>query len=124
MKMANEFDLDMRLLGLDMFDTTRTWPEPDQHNNALDNALRQLQHREPSFVLRGTGRHEEEYTCVLVRQGVLRGYGFVPATENTLEAIEACIKLLPPTETNAAIMRHYIENPESYNLIMLEQEAL
>jgi DNA polymerase-3 subunit epsilon len=124
MKMANEFDLDMRLLGLDMFDTTRTWHEPDQHNNALDDALRQLQKREPSFVMRGTGRHEDEYTCVLVRQGVLRGYGFVPATENTLEAIEACIKLLPPTETNAAIMRHYIENPESYNLIMLEQEAL
>ncbi len=122
-KLATEFEIDMRLLGLDMFDVNAVWPATDEHNNKLEEALQALKKREPSFIIRGTGRAEEEYSCIMVKQGVLRGYAFLSRDINDLEVIESYLKLLPSTETNTSIMRGFVENPEVHNVVMLNESV-
>ncbi len=123
-KMASEFDLDPRLLGLDMFDINAPWPAVDDHNNNLERALLEFKKREPSFILRAEGRNLDEYSCVMVKCGVLRGYAFLSNDINDLETIESALSLLPSTETNAAIMRNLVENAESDKLIMIPDADL
>lgn len=120
MKMAAEFDLDHRLLGLDMFDIHAALPEIDNHNEKLCEALRQLSEREPSFIIRGEGRTENEFSAVVVQKGVLRGFAFFEDQIHDEEIIRSSVRSVPPTETNAAIIRNYAENYSSGKLIPLE----
>lgn len=121
MKMAAEFELDPRMLGLDMFDIHAPLPDIDDHNNRLEAALIQLQEREPSFIIRGEGRHEQEFSAVVVKKGQLRGYGFFEDQIDDEELIRSALRLIPPTETNAAIIRPYAENYASGKLIPLAE---
>ena len=120
--MAKEFDIDMRLLGLDMFDVNREMPSPEVHNNILAKALEENRLREPSFVIQDKGRADDEYSFVLVRNGQFKGYAFINGDEISLGDIEACAHMLPPTETNASILSTISEHYRGYTKI--DNEAL
>ncbi|MFN0033327.1 MAG: exonuclease domain-containing protein [Flavobacteriales bacterium] len=120
MKMATEFEIDMRLLGLDMFDVHAAWPDVDEHNHLLQQAIDAMQKREPSLAVRGSGRTPDEVSYIVVRQGRLMGYAFVSREVSDFALIESCVNKLPPTETNASIMRQLIENPEHHSVVRLD----
>ena len=109
MEMAQEFALDMRLLGLDMFDIHAEIPTAEVHNNQLELALTELKKREPSFVLQANGRTDDEYSFILVRNGVLKGYSFLCSDNIDVDMIESSLEYLPPTETNASIISNLSE---------------
>lgn len=114
MELAKEFDIDMRLLGLDMFDVNSTKEEKDVHNNKLFLALETLSSREPSFIIQAMGRDDDEYSYVVVKSGVLMGYCFLPPHVNDLDSIEFALKTLQPTEVNASIISNINPNYRGY----------
>lgn len=104
MDLAKEFEIDMRLLGLDMFDLSAEIDDNSSHNNKLNEALLAIQEREPTFIIKGNGRIENEYSYVMIKNGSLKGFCFLSNEINDLETIEDSLKLLPATETNSSII--------------------
>ncbi|MBX7052432.1 MAG: GIY-YIG nuclease family protein [Flavobacteriales bacterium] len=104
MEISKEFDIDMRLLGLTMFDVHRELPLPDNHNKVMIEALRVLEKREPSYILQGEGRSDDEISAIVVRNGQLKGFAFVSMDLCSVEDIESALLILPPTEVNASII--------------------
>ncbi len=121
-ELAKEFDIDMRLLGLDMFDVNREMPSPEEHNNQLNVALEEYRLREPSFVIQDKGRTENEFSFVMVRNGLFKGYAFMTGDKIMLEDIESSLCVLPPTETNASILGTINEHYRGY--IKIEDGSL
>lgn len=123
MELAKEFDVDMRLLGLTMFDIHRDLPTPEEHNIVLDTALIELGKREPSFILQGEGRSEEEFSVVLVKSGVLKGFAFMPLDQCSIEEIESSLNVLPSTEVNASIIAMISHEHQGYIRLDQTQDA-
>lgn len=115
MDMASEFQLDMRLLGLDMFDIYAEADAIEVHNDKLANALEAMQQREPSFIIKDKGRTAGEYSYIVIANGKLRGYSFLQDDIHQEEAIHDALKLLPSTETNASIMAAICERERLKN---------
>lgn len=115
MDMAGEFQIDMRLLGLDMFDIYAEADATEVHNAKLEEALNVMQQREPSFIIKGEGRSREEISYVVIRKGKLRGYTFLQDDIHQEDLIEESIKPLPSTETNAAIIASICERERLKN---------
>jgi DNA polymerase-3 subunit epsilon len=114
MELSKEFDVDMRLLGLDMFDVNRKLLSPTEHNLLLKKALSTLKEREPSFIIQDHGRDEGEQSFVLVKHGTFKGYAFVFGDHITLDDVEFHLKVLPATETNASILSDVSEHYGGY----------
>lgn len=114
MELAKEFDIDMRLLGLDMFDVNREVMPAIEHNEKLNFALLELLRREPSFVIQAEGRIEGECSFVLVRNGIFKGFTFLNEGNISLEDIESNVLYLPPSETNASILSNVSEHYKGY----------
>ena len=114
MDISKEFDIDMRLLGLTMFDIHRELPTPEIHNRVMDAALSELQSREPSFILQGEGRSEDEFSAIMVKNGQLKGYAFLPLDECSVEDIESSLTVLPSTEVNASLIAMITEEHHGY----------
>jgi len=113
-ELASEFNIDPRLLGLNMFNADAELPTRDDHNNQLRIALDVFQSREPSFVIQDVGRHDDEVSYVLVRNGQLMGFTFLANEEHLLDVIESNIRPLPQSEVNASIIGNINENYRGY----------
>lgn len=109
MEMAQEFNLEMRLLGLDMFDMYAEPVSAEEHNERLAEALDAMLEREPSFIIKDRGRSEGEYSYVVIEKGKLKGYCFLDSDIQNEDVIRDSVKPLPPTETNASIIASFCE---------------
>lgn len=109
MEMAQEFEIEMRLLGLDMFDIYAETAPAEIHNQRLTEALDAMLDREPSFIIKDRGRTENEYSYVVIEKGKLQGYCFVDDDIQTEDLIHDSLKRLPTTETNASIIASICE---------------
>lgn len=104
MEMASQFDLDPRLIGMDMFDTHRQRETPENHNAKLANALEHFLASEPSFVIKDSGRNNSESSYVVIEKGNLRGYCFLNNDIHQQEIVNDALTTLPKTETNIALI--------------------
>jgi DNA polymerase-3 subunit epsilon len=109
-QLVSEFAIDPRLIGLNVFDMHAPLPAPSQHNELLDTATREIFKREPSFVIRGQGRHHDELSYVVVKNGLLQGFVYYPVAENAPEFDILSLKTIQPSETNMAIVSNI--NPQ------------
>jgi DNA polymerase-3 subunit epsilon len=103
-QLVSEFNIDPRLIGLNVFDLNATLPSAESHNETLEMAAKALTEREPSFVIKGSGRHENEISYVVVKNGQLCGYAFYPADENNPSFDPFSLTQIQPSETNMAII--------------------
>ncbi len=117
MELSKEFGVDMRFLGLGMFDLFAEIPPSDLHNKNVESALRELSSREPSFIVQDVGRHSDELSFVLVKNGQLRGYTFLHDENISVDLIESTLNTLQPTETNASIISGINEHYRGYKSI-------
>ena len=97
-----------------MFNADAELPTRDDHNSQLRIALDVFQSREPSFVIQDVGRHDDEVSYVLVRNGQLMGFTFLANEEHLLDVIESNIRPLPQSEVNASIIGNINENYRGY----------
>jgi DNA polymerase-3 subunit epsilon len=115
MEMAQEFELEMRLLGLDMFDIYAETVPAETHNQRLADALEAMLDREPSFIIKDLGRNETEYSYVVIEKGKLKGYCFIDDDIQSEDVIHDSLKPLPVTETNASIIASICERERLKN---------
>lgn len=111
---VSEFEIDPRLIGMNVFDIHATLPLPEDHNAALQQAIDILFEREPSFVIKGSGRHDEEFSYVVVKRGVLQGYVFYPVNERQPDFESDALTTIQPSETNMAIISNINPNFRGY----------
>ena len=110
----SEFEIDPRLIGMNVFDIHATLPLPEDHNAALQQAIDILFEREPSFVIEGSGRHDEEFSYVVVKRGVLQGFVFYPVDERQPDFETDALTTIQPSETNMAIISNINPNFRGY----------
>ncbi|MCC6600712.1 MAG: GIY-YIG nuclease family protein [Crocinitomicaceae bacterium] len=117
-KLGEENSIDMRLLGFpgtsdDML------PAKEVHNELLANVLSSYKTGAGNFIFYSTGRKEGEYAFVLVKEGELRGFGYIPGEVqiSSPDILENWLQRVPPSETNTSVMRSFIENPRNLRLI-------
>lgn len=112
-QLAETGHLDHRLLGLQMFDIHLALPSVDAHNQALDQALRVSEEALPSYLLKGKGRNDSEYSFIYIDKQVMKGYGFI-AMDSDLDWHDHMVPIVP-TEVNAAMAIRLVENPYPYH---------
>jgi DNA polymerase-3 subunit epsilon len=106
-ELSQEFCLDARLLGLDVFDITLPMVDCAQHNLLLQSALSDVKEREISFIIEGPGRTIGELGFVLVERGAVTGYTFLPAESNDLTGIHFHLKPLAHSENSTSIVEGF-----------------
>jgi DNA polymerase-3 subunit epsilon len=106
-ELSQEFSLDARLLGLDVFDITLPMAECVEHNHTLQLALKEVKAREISFIIEGPGRTSGELGFVLVERGKVTGYTFLPADNSDLSAIHFHLKPLAHSENSTSIVEGF-----------------
>lgn len=105
-QLSSEFGIDPRLIGMNVFDIHADLPPYVEHNEVLSSAVQILHTREPSFVIKGTGRHDDELSYVVVRNGLLQGYVYYPSTENAPDFEVLSLNTIQPSETNMSIVNN------------------
>jgi DNA polymerase III subunit epsilon len=119
-QISNEGKLDPRLLGLQMFDMHQALPEVEEHNNALERALRSSEEALPILLLKGKGRKENEHSFIYIDRHVIKGYGFI-AMDSDMDWQEYMINIVP-TEVNAAMAIRLVDSPYPYHTQTLTQQ--
>jgi DNA polymerase III subunit epsilon len=114
---AESGNLDHRLLGLSMFDTSRQLPEPKDHNPALKNTIALSFEELPCYLLKGKGRNDDEESFIYIDKQKIIGYGFL--SKNTDTSWEDSMRLVQPTEVNASMAVKLSEAPYPYQAIKL-----
>ena len=102
--LASEFAIDQRLLGLSMFDVAAELAETNAHNAVLDEALKAMLARDPSYVVECVGRQAGEHAYVVVERGMLKGYTFLSSDERDFDTILFHLKPLPHSENTGSIL--------------------
>ncbi len=118
-QLAEEGQLDHRLLGLNMFDLSLPMPALEAHNNALEEALRKNDAAMPSYLLKGKGRNDSEHSFIYLEKQTIKGYGFISSTSDE-QWWDAMIPVVP-TEVNAAMALRLLESPYPYHSTPLLQ---
>jgi DNA polymerase-3 subunit epsilon len=106
-ELSQEFSLDARLLGLDVFDNTLPLAESEEHNRLLHASLNEFKSRESSYVIEGPGRTTGELGFVLVERGKLAGYTFLPSDHADLSGIHFHLKPLAHSENSNSIVESF-----------------
>ena len=116
-KLADAHNLHYAVVGLPV-EMPGEDPDITGHNERLSAAL-QTAAEERSVVLVSTGRDATEHGFVLVREGRPEGYGFIPRdiAVDRADLLDDFLQRLPLTETNAAIIRSYLEDPKGVRCI-------
>ena len=103
-ELSQEFCLDTRLIGLDVFDMALPMVDSDEHNRAMQLALSEVKDREISFIIEGPGRTNSELGFVLVERGRVTGYTFLPSDNADLSGIHFHLKPLAHSENSTSIV--------------------
>jgi DNA polymerase-3 subunit epsilon len=116
-KLADTYTLDYAIVGLPV-EKNFNGLDISQHNLNLLRALEEGTDERNVILLAG-GRDLTEHSFVLVREGRPEGYGFIPKETpvDRAEILEDFLQRLPLTETNASIIRSYLENPRGLKCI-------
>ena len=118
--LAAEFEIDPRMLGLLMFDTTVEPASCDVHNRALDRALSSMLSRDPSYIIEAAGRTEQEKGYVWIDRGILKGYAFLDQQQVNVDVIQFHLKPLPHSENTTSILEAFNKDRWGYKRINLE----
>jgi hypothetical protein len=119
-QLSTEFSLDPRLLGLDVFDLSSPPVVLTEHNLNVQRALAHVMGRESSYVIEGPGRNYEERGYVLVEQGTIAGYAFLPADNSDLQGIQFHLKPLAHSENSDSIVEGFNQNRMGYRRVELD----
>jgi DNA polymerase-3 subunit epsilon len=106
-ELSQEFCLDARLLGLDVFDMALPSAKCEEHNRALNDALNETRLRETSYVIEGPGRTSGELGFVLVERGKVAGYTFLPSDCVDLSGIHFHLISLIHSENSTSILEGF-----------------
>jgi DNA polymerase III subunit epsilon len=116
-QIAEEGQIDHRLLGLNMFDTSKQLPEVEEHNTRLKTTLEVNRAALPSYILKGKGRNESEESFIYIERQRIIGYGF-RSIQSDMDWSEEMIRITP-TEVNAAMGIKLSESPYPYHATRL-----
>jgi DNA polymerase-3 subunit epsilon len=110
---TERFNIDLRLIGLDTGLEKKEWPEIDEHNNILFDALETLKKEQASYVLHKQGKAKGEVAFIYIEKGLFQGFGFAPyeVQITNLEELLSYIEKFPVTEINQSIALSLLENP-------------
>ena len=97
---------------------------PSQYNERLHQALRSLQEKLPSFIIRDKGRNHGEESCVLVENGRLYGMGWLdkdlPITD--LESLKERLTAYPENDYMRGLVYAFAEKwPEKKITVDLQK---
>jgi DNA polymerase-3 subunit epsilon len=89
---------------------------PEEYNKLAGKAVTRLRDRLPTFALIDVGIHDNEHSCILVKEGNLYGMGYISDTRRQLESVDILLKSIEPLQDNDYIrnlvFRHATEYPE------------
>ncbi|TVR78321.1 MAG: hypothetical protein EA412_09190 [Chitinophagaceae bacterium] len=92
----------------------------ESYNRRAEKLIATLEYDLPDAVLIDKGRSEEEMSCVLVENGVFKGYGY--ADKNYVRSIEDlrdCIQLMEENRDIKSILKHFISKNKVEKIIPL-----
>ena len=118
--LAAEFAIDQRLLGLSMFDVAAELVETNAHNAVLDEALKAMLARDPSYVVECAGRVAGEHGYVVVERGMLKGYAFLSSDARDFDSILFHLKPLPHSENTGSILDSFSAARWGYKRVDVE----
>lgn len=86
--------------------------EPEIYNERVEAAIVHLKSALPSFALIGSGRNEEEQSCLWVEKGKFCGMGYISfhADINDLENLKSCIVPYPSNDYILNLILDYAES--------------
>ena len=124
-KLAENHELDFRLIGMEALHDHADLPPADIHNGRMNEALEGDKKMKASIIFHSSGRTKDEKSFVWVEKGELKGFGFAPfdASISHIEALEQYTELIQPTEVNAAIIRNFLEHPQDMKVIRFNEES-
>jgi len=95
------------------------------YNKRVQKALSSLIQEEESYVIKEKGRTTNEEAFVLVTDGVYRGYGYIPDTEQVsdLDDFENYLVAQKSTYHTTVILRSYFKKPRTRNIFAIAQSA-
>ncbi len=99
---AQRWELDLHLSGF--LPPGAGLPAPDVHNARIAEAVMNIRSDEPSFVLHGRGRSQDEYSFVLIEQGQLAGFGFTCETPSGAEQLRDLLQPIPSSPVVQSII--------------------
>lgn len=119
LQLAERFEMDLRLFGVDTGWNQNELPDPEAHNAILEEALISIQDEAETVVLVNQGKTKGEVCFILVEQGLFQGFGYVPYDTpiHTLEEAKNYLEKLPVTEVNQSIVLSLLENPSTWKKI-------
>jgi DNA polymerase III subunit epsilon len=86
------------------------------YNEQVDKAINWMRKNLPTFALIDKGIDDNEYSCILVKEGNLYGMGYLSDKKQQLQNMDALLKGLEPLQDNDYIrnlvFRHATEYPE------------
>ncbi len=89
---------------------------PEEYNTRAEDALRHLRENLPTFALIDKGIDDNEYSCILMKNGNLFGMGYITDKEQQLRNIDTAESSVEPVQDNDYIrnlvLRHASEYPE------------
>lgn len=87
-----------------------------EYNGKVDTAVNWLKRNLPTFALIDKGIDDNEYSCILVKEGNLFGMGYLTDKKSQLQNVDTLSKGLEPLQDNDYIrnlvFRHATEFPE------------
>lgn len=93
-----------------------THADPDEYNVRVEDAIAWLKKHLPSFALLDKGMNDNDYSCILVKEGILSGMGYITDRKKQVKDIDTLTKTLEPVQDNDYIrnlvLRHAVEYPE------------
>jgi DNA polymerase-3 subunit epsilon len=84
------------------------------HNQALTQALETMISKQPSYLVIGRGRKDNEKSFVWVQRGNLKGYAFVDREQRIEheEELDWIIQPLPSSEITPYLLKSHFESPK------------
>lgn len=118
-ELVEEFDLCSRLCNITSAEDCGCGNDHnDQHtyNRKATSALEHISSRLPTFALIDKGIDDNEYSCILVKQGNLCGMGYVTDKKKQLKTVDTLLNVIEPLQDNDYIrnlvLRHATQFPE------------
>jgi DNA polymerase-3 subunit epsilon len=118
-QLAEEFGLCTRLCNISSAPEcgcTDPAHSPEEYNAKAGEAINHLRDNLPTFALIDKGVDDNEYSCILMKNGNLSGMGYITDKKRQLESINAVESSIEPVLDNDYIrnlvLRHACEYPE------------
>ncbi len=88
----------------------------DEYNTRVGRALKKLQQMLPTFALIDEGREQEEMSCILVKEGIFVGMGYLPHSPVDVLTFDHLETVIEPLQDNDFIrnlvFRYAADNPD------------